>query len=199
MASQHNLMSCQLYGRVDWVTDNGKELGMFMKGTNDSTLRCVVKGPETEKMLANHLVQKGMMLSAAGLLDARCFRRADGTHTAELLCEASRLVVDEPYEGRLRGSVYANIKGIVHAWEDARSLIRTFVKPAGNGPDVLVSLALSNWLSRMTPESKARFLGALRKGRGFTATGQAEVGTFVAREGHRPVLQLAPSHFQLQT
>lgn len=196
-----NVLSGQVYGKVDWVTSDGREFGMFLRTSERDSTRCVMRGPEVERMLANGIVQKGMMATAYGDLSARCLKRhSDGTDMVEVLCGALRVVAESTIEGRLRGSLYANLKGVVMFWDPKTYQLKTFLNPEPGRPEhVTCSVHVKAWLAAMPPESRERFIASLRSGREFTTSARVEASTYVNKGGVRvPTLMLLPTDFKLQ-
>jgi len=200
--SRMNVLSGQINGRVDWVTADGREIGMFVKTSDRAASRCVLAGPEAERMVANNLVQKGMMVTAHGSFHARCFqRRDDGTDTGELVCTAQRVVAEAPREGRLKSAIYANLKGVAMYWNPETMQLKTFFNytEPGMPSQVSCSLIMRNWLATLSPDGRARFMDSMRSGREFVTAALAEVSCYRTREGVlAPSLMLLPTDFRLQ-
>ncbi len=197
-----NVLSCQVYGKVDWVNLDEREVGMFLRISERETTRCVLRGPEVERMLANSLLQKGMMATAHGALSARCMKRNDdGSWMAEVLCTASRIAAEPAREGRLRGSIYANVKGVVLVWDANTLQLKTFLNPGENGctEKTTVSLHMKPWVDGMSTDGQERFKAMMRPGREFTASAIVEVSCYRTRDGEQvPLLLLLPTDFRLQ-
>lgn len=197
-----NVLSCQVYGKLDWVNMGEREVGMFVKTSDRESTRCVLRGPEVERMLANGLLQKGMMVTAHGVLSARCMKRMDdGAWMSEVLCDASRIAAEPAREGRLRGSIYANVKGVVLHWDPNTLQLKTFLNPGELGckEKATVSLHMTPWVNGMSAEGKERFKAMMKTGREFTASAIVEVSCYRSREGEQvPLLLLLPTDFRLQ-
>lgn len=200
--SRVNVLSGQVYGKVDWVTTDGREFGMFLRTSERLSTRCVMRGPEVERMLSNGIVQKGMMVTAHGEMTARCLQRKDdGTYMAEVIIEAARVVAEAPREGRLRGAIYANLKGVAMHWDPTTLQLKTFFNYNKPGlPERLTcSLHMKAWLDGMTDDGQARFRATMKTGREFVASALVEVTHYKSKEGvYVPTLLLLPTDFKLQ-
>ncbi|MBK3780134.1 hypothetical protein G3A43_07675 [Paraburkholderia aspalathi] len=200
--SRLSVLSGQIFGKVDWVTADGREIGMFLKTSDREASRCVLAGPDVERMVANNIVQKGMMVTAHGEFHARSFtRRDDGKDVGEVVCTAQRLVAEAPREGRLRGAIYANMKGVVMHWDANTLQLKTFFNytEPGKPKQVTCSIHMRNWLAGMTPDGQQHFKDAMRVGREFVTAALLEVSCYRNREGVVvPALMLLPTDFKLQ-
>lgn len=196
-----NVLSGQVYGTVDWVTTDGREFGMFMKTSERPAFRCVLRGSEVERMLANNTVQKGMVVTAFGEFFARCLiRQSDNTPMPELVCEAARVVPEPPAQARFRGSVGAFLKGVVMHWDPATLQLKTFFnyKQPGMPERVTCSIHMKSWVDGMTPEGLQSFKASIRNGRVFTTAAMVEISSYRSKEGLLvPILQLLPTNFAL--
>ncbi len=200
--SRVNVLSGQVYGKVDWVTSDGREFGMYLRSSEREATRCVLHGPEVERMLSNGVVQKGMMVTAYGEFSARCQKRHDdGTWMAEVLCNPSRVVAETSREGRLRGAIYANLKGVVMHW-DAESLqLKTYFnpEPGVRTERLTCSVHMKSWTAGMTAEGKERFKATMRTGREFTVSALVETSCYRSKTGEQIAsLMLLPTDFRLQ-
>lgn len=197
-----NVLSGQVYGKLDWVTSDGREVGMFLKTSERVTTRVVLRGPEVERMLANGLLQKGMMVTGHGDMSARCMQRKDdGSWMAEVLCDASRIAAETAREGRTRGAIYANLKGVALHWDSNTMQLKTFMNPGDQGrrEKFTISLHMVPWINGMTADGQERFKAMMRTGREFTASAIVEVNCYRTREGEQvPLLLLLPTDFRLQ-
>jgi len=197
-----SLLSGQVYGKVDWITADGRELGMFLRTSEREATRCVVRGPEVEAMLSNRIVQKGMMVTAFGEFSARTVKRTDdGTYMTELLCTAMKVVAEAPREMRLRGSIHANLKGVVMFWDAERTQLKTFLNAGDRGrtEQVTCNVYLGAWMKGLTPEGKEKLSAAIRKGREYTLSALTEVSHYRDNKGDLiPVIALLPLDFRLQ-
>jgi len=200
--SRVNVLSGQVYGKVDWVTADGREFGMFLRSSEREVTRCVLHGPEVERMLANGIVQKGMMFTAHGDFSARCQKRNDdGTWMAEVLCNPTRVVAETSREGRIRGAIYANLKGVAMHWDSATLQLKTYFNPeVGVRTDRLTcSIHMKPWLAGMTPEGQERFKAAMRVGREFTVAALVEASCYRTKVGDTVAsLLLLATDFRLQ-
>jgi hypothetical protein len=199
--SRLSVLSGQVFGKVDWVTADGKELGMFIKTSDRDSNRVVLQGPEVEQMVKNNLVQKGMMVTAHGEYRARVFtRKADNTHTAELLCIAQRVVAEPPRENRMRGVIYSLLKSVVMYWDPRALQLKTYFNydEPGVASQVTCSLSLQSWLGELAPESRERFVAAMRAGREFVASNVTELSVYESQGQLVPMLKLLPTDFKLQ-
>lgn len=200
--SRVNVLSGQVYGKVDWVTADGREFGMFLRSSERDATRCVMQGPEVERMLANGVVQKGMMVTAYGEFSARCQKRNDdGTWMAEVLCNPTRVVAETAREGRIRGAIYANLKGVAMHWDVNTLQLKTYFNPEeGVRTDRLTcSIHMKPWLAGMTPEGQERFKAAMRVGREFTVAALVEASCYRTKAGETVAsLLLLPTDFRLQ-
>lgn len=197
-----NVLSCQVYGKLDWVNMGEREVGMFLKTSERDTTRCVIRGPEVERMLNDGLLQKGMMVTAHGPLSARCMKRIDdGSWMAEVLCSATRICAEPARDGRLKGSIYANVKAVALYWDVNTLQLKTFMNPGefDCSEKSTVSFHMTPWLKGMSPEGQARFKDSMRTGREFTASCIVEVSSYPSRGGEQiPLLMLLPTDFRLQ-
>ncbi len=201
--SRLNVLSGQVHGKVDWVTSDGREFGMFLRSSADrDATRLVLNGPEVERMLANGIVQKGMQVTAYGELSARCQKRNDdGTWMAEVLCGATRVVAETAREGRLRGSIHANLKGVAMYWDAASMQLKTYFNaaPGASTGGMTCSVHMKMWLAGMSEASKEKFLATMRVGREFTVSALVETSCYRTRTGETvPSLMLLPTDFRLQ-
>lgn len=197
-----NVLSGQVHGKLDWVNMGEREAGMFLKTSDRDTTRCVLRGPELESMLSNGLLQKGMMVTAYGGLSARCVQRMDdGSWMNEVLVDAARIVAEPARETRSRGSVYANIKGVVHHWDENTLQMKTFLNPGEHGikEKATISLHMKPWIGGMSEDGRASFKKMLGRGREFTASALVEASSYRSREGEQvALLMLLPVDFRLQ-
>lgn len=200
--SRINVLSGQVYGKVDWVTADGREFGMFLRSSDREATRCVLHGPEVERMLANGIVQKGMMVTAYGEFSARCQKRNDdGTWMAEVLCNPTRVVAETGRDARLRGAIYANLKAVAMHWDAETLQLKTYFNPEpGVRTDRLTcSIHMRSWLGGMSAEGKERFKATMRVGREFTVSALVETTTYRTRDGEQVAsLLLLPTDFRLQ-
>lgn len=200
--SRLNVLSCQVHGTVDWITQDGREFGMYLRGSSNESARCVVRGREAERLIASGVVQKGMLATAFGELSARCMQRHDnGLWMAETLCTAARLVVETPRESRIRGAMNANLKGVVMHWDPNTLQLKTFFNPTPNGSQerFTCSLHMRPWVGGMSPEGQERFKAMMRTGREFTMSALVEASCYKNKEGEQVAsLLLLPTDFRLQ-
>lgn len=201
--SRVNVLSGQVHGTVDWISADGRELGMFLRSSPEKeTMRCVCYGPEVERMIANKLVQKGMLATAFGEMTGRLFRRKDNDAVvAEAMCNATKLVIETSRTGRARGALYANLKGVAMHWDDRTCLLRTYFNedetPGGNS--VTCSIQLKSWVSGLREEARTRFMESLKPGREFTTAALLEPSSYKKKTGEVTVaLMLLPTDFRLQ-
>jgi len=198
-----NVLSGQVYGKVDWVSQNKREVGMYIHSSSGKTTRCVVTGPEMHGRLANNVLAKGMMLTAFGEVYARTFhRKENNTYEGELVCLASRIIPeDASREGRVRGSIACTLKGVVMYWNPALMQVKSFLnfKEEGLPSQMTCSLYLGNWIKAMPEQTRTNFLSSLRAGREYNAMCMAEAAVYRSREGSLvPCLHMLPVDFRLQ-
>lgn len=198
-----SVLSGQVYGNVDWVTADGREFGMYLRTSPQTTTRCVMRGPEVERMLANGMVQKGMTVTAYGELTGRCLtRHGNGEQMPEIIVEADKVIAeDASREGRLRGAIYANMKGVAMHWDASKLQLKTFFNyTQPDRPERLTcSLHMKSWLDGMSDDGKARFLANMRSGREFVASALVEASFYKSSAGLIvPTLLLLPTDFKLQ-
>lgn len=205
MRGKLNVLSGQAFGKVDWVTQDGRELGMFLKLSTRDRTRVVLRGKEVERVIGNHLVQKGQMVTAHGELSARCMQRKDdASWMSEVLLTASKVHVEKPdqeKEVRLGGSLYANLKGVILHWDPKTMQLKTFLNKTdpGRTEQVTVSMHMTPWINGMSAEKREKFMDSLKSGREFTTSACTEVDSYQPRNGERtPVLLLLPTDFRLQ-
>lgn len=199
-----NVLSGQAHGMVDWITSDHREMGMFLRTSGDrESTRCVLHGPEVERLLSNGIVQKGMLVTAHGAMSARCQRRHDdGTWMAEMLCKADRIVAETATEGRMRGSLHVNLKAVVMYWDASTLLMKTYFNPEpnGQGERITCSVHLRAWLSGMSDTGRARFLSMVRVGREFTLSSLVQLSCYRTKTGDTvPSMMLLPTDFRLQS
>ena len=198
-----SIMSGQVYGKVDWITADGREIGMFLRTSEREPTRCVVRGPEVEALIANRIVQKGMMITAFGEFSARVETRHDnGSLMPELLVTAAKVVAEAPREQRLRGSIHVSLKGVVMYWDTTRSQIKTFLNAGelGRTEQVTCNVYLGAWMQGLTPEGRERLSAAIVKGREYTLAALTEVSFYRDKHSNKPIpsLMLLPLDFKLQ-
>lgn len=198
-----SVLSGQVYGKVDWITADGREIGMFLRTSEREPTRCVVRGPEVEALIANRIVQKGMMVTAFGEFSGRVETRHDnGSLMPELLCTAAKVVAEAPREMRLRGSVHVNLKGVVMYWDASRNQIKTFLNAGelGRTEQVTCNVYLGAWMQGLTPEGRERLSASIVKGREYTLAALTEVSYYRDTKSNNPVpaLMLLPLDFKLQ-
>jgi hypothetical protein len=200
--SRVNVLSGQVYGKVDWVTSDGREFGMFLRSSEREATRCVMHGPEVERMLSNGIVQKGMMVTAYGEFSARCQQRHDdNTWMAEVLCNPNRVVAETGREARIRGAIYANLKAVVMHWDADTGQLKTYFnpEPGGRTEKLTVSVHMKAWLAGMSADGQERFKAMMRVGREFTVSALVEASTYRTRAGEQVAsLLLLPTDFRLQ-
>lgn len=199
-----NVLSGQVHGMVDWITSDHRELGMFLRTTPDrESTRCVLRGPEVERLLSNGAIQKGMLVTAHGAMSARCQRRHDdGSWMAEMLCQADRVVAESAVEGRMRGSLHVNLKGVVMYWEPSTLQMKTYFNPEPGVQEdkVTCSVHLRSWLVGMSESSRERFLSMVRVGREFTLSSLVQLTCYRTKTGDTvPSMMLLPTDFKLQS
>lgn len=198
-----NVLSGQVYGKVDWVTHNKREIGMFIYGTGARTTRCIVTGEDVETLLQNNLLLKGMMVTAHGEFYGRVFHRKENdSYEGELACQASRIVTESAARtNRVCGSVYVTLKGVVMHWDAQYMLLKTFFnyQEDGRPEQVTCSLALGPYCKSMPEAVRGKFLSSIRAGREFTASCLVDATTYVNRDQKAvPVMQMLPLDFKLQ-
>ncbi|KVP96568.1 hypothetical protein WJ96_04905 [Burkholderia ubonensis] len=175
---------------------------MFLRSSEREATRCVLHGPEVERMLANGIVQKGMMVTAHGEFSARCQKRNDdGTWMAEVLCNPTRVVAETGREGRLRGAIYANLKAVAMHWDADTLQLKTYFnpEPGGRTERLTCSIHMKAWLAGMSDAGKERFKETMRVGREFTVSALVETSCYRTRTGEQVAsLLLLPTDFRLQ-
>lgn len=198
---RYSMLSGQVHGKVDWITANGKEAGLFLRTSQRDATRCVIRGPEIEQLIANNVLQKGMMLTAHGEISARTFRRAGGEVVPEILCSVSRVLAESQLEHRMRGSLHVTLKGVVMHWDPSRTQIKTFLNKGelGRTEQITCNVYLGNWFQGLTPESRSNLTQSICKGREFTLAALAEVTYYeTAAAGITPVISMLPLDFKMQ-
>lgn len=205
-AARKNVIAGMIHGKVDWVSQQDNEIGLYLRPQDreaaKAPVRCVIRGPEVAKVLANRLVSKGMTLTAHGEFTARAFRRKDdNSPMGELVCKAARIFAETTLDGRFRGSIYATLKGVVMNWDPNYQQVKTFFNAGEDGREdtFTVSLSLRAWIAGMSQDSRARFLDSMRKGREFTTTCLVDVGCYQTKSNVLTAsLLLLPTDFRLQ-
>lgn len=199
-----NVLSGQVHGMVDWITSDHRELGMFLRtGAERESTRCVLHGPEVERLLSNGVVQKGMLATAHGSMSARCQRRHDdGSWMVEALCRADRIVAEPAKEGRIGGSVHVNLKGVVMFWDASTHQLKTYFNPEPGVQEerVTCSIHMKPWLAGMSEVGRSRLLSMMRVGREFTTSSLLQLNSYRTKTGDTvPSMMLLPTDFRLQS
>lgn len=205
--ARKNVLAGMIHGKVDWISQKDGEIGMYLRpqdrDASKAPTRCVMRGPEVGKMLANRLVEKGMTLTAHGEFSARAFlRNDDGSPMGELVCTAARLFAETTLDGRFRGSIYATLKGVVMNWDPNFLQVKSYFNAGEDGrtEQFTVSLALKSWLDGMSQDGRQRFLSSMKKGREFTSASLVDVSCYKSNAGVlTPSLMLLPTDFRLQS
>lgn len=196
MMARQNSISGMIYGVVDWVTDDKRELGMYLRSSERQT-QYVLHGAEVERMLANGAVKKGQEVTASGIFSARSTQKK-GTLVAEVTCAASNLVVESPREHRPQGVASVNMKGVALYWDPVTMMLKTFFNYSAT-ERVACSIHMRPWVDGLRPESREVFKTSLHKGKEFTLSASVEADRYVSKEGLEvPVLRLLPFTFRLQ-
>lgn len=198
-----SVLSGQVHGKVDWITADGREIGMFLRTSERDPTRCVVRGPEVEALIANRVLQKGMMVTAFGEFSARVETRHDnGSLMPELLCTAAKVVAEAPREQRIRGSIHVNLKGVVMYWDATRNQIKTFLNAGelGRTEQVTCNVYLGAWMQGLNAEGRERLTAAIVKGREYTLAAMTEITYYREKTTNVPIpsLMLLPLDFKLQ-
>lgn len=201
--SRLSVLTGQFYGKLDWVSNNAPEVGMYIRTSRNTSTRCVLRGPTVETMLTKGLAREGMMATASGTVFARCINRKmnNGDVNSEVVCDTDRLVTEDSTPVRVRGSIHANLKGVLMYWNAETYHAKTFFnfEIPGKPEKLVCSIFLGNWVDSMGPVSRGRFLAAMRVGREFTLSGVAESRGYADRNGSDvPVLSILPLDFKLQ-
>jgi len=198
-----NVLSGQVYGKVDWISQDKREVGMYIHSSSGKTTRCIVLGSEIQGLLANNMLTKGSMLTAFGEIYGRVFhRKRNDTQEGELVCCASRIVPEVvPIHNRVRGSIACTLKGVIMYWNPAQMQLKSFLNyeeetmPA----QLTCSIYLRHWINSMADQSRANFLASLRNGREYTAVCFTEAGVYQGKDGKPvPCLHMLPMDFRLQ-
>lgn len=184
-------------GTVDWVTQDGKEIGLFIQGTTRQT-RCVVRGPSVERLVEKQLLSKGQGVSASGMLTARC-ARINGADVTEAVCDADWVRTRDRLQ-RVQSVLYATARGVVMYWDEKTLQLKTFLNytEPGMPKQLTCSVFMNNWFAGLQPDKRETLKAAIRKGREFVAPSKVETSQYVsATNGLVPVLQLLPVDFRL--
>ena len=201
--SRVSVLTGQLYGKLDWVSNDTREVGMFIRTSGNTSTRCVLRGETVENMLKTGHVREGMMATGSGSVYARCLSRraSNGTVQSELVCDIDRLIAEDSTPVRVRGSIYANLKGVVMYWNAETGQAKTFFNfdVPGKPEKLACSIYLKHWVAGMGHVGRSRFLAAMRVGREFTLSGVVETQGYADRNGNGvPVLSILPLDFKLQ-
>lgn len=88
----------------------------------------------------------------------------DGSWMAEVLCSATRICAEPARDGRLKGSIYANVKAVALYWDVNTLQLKTFMNPGefDCSEKSTVSFHMTPWLKGMSPEGQARFKDSMR-------------------------------------
>jgi hypothetical protein len=196
--SKSTVISGQVFGAVDWVTDDNRELGMFLRASGRQT-RCVLNGPAVEQFIANSQVKKGSVVTGYGDLHARVIKRG-GKLEPELIVEALRLDVEAQRDSRPRGAIYAQLKSVVMFWDEKTYQMKSFLnsKMPGRVERLACSLYMNNWIAGMPDVQREIFVSSLRVGREYTAAANVEADCYSSQGVDVPVLRLLPTDFKLQ-
>ena len=201
--SRVSVLTGQLYGKLDWVSNNAPEVGMYIRTSGNVSTRCILRGDTVENMLKTGLMREGMMATGSGVIHARCINRkiSNGALQAEVVCDIDHLVAEDSTPVRVRGSIHASLKGVVMYWNPETGQAKTFFNfdTPGRPEKLVCSIYLRHWVGGMSNISRGRFLAAMRVGREFTLAGVVEVQGYADRNGTDvPVLSILPLDFKLQ-
>lgn len=205
MKNAISLIRGQIYGKVDWVSDDRREVGLYIRSNNTKTTRCVIVGKVVQDMLSSPgALEAGMMVTVNGTISCRCTNsKAPSSEAlrAELVCIAESVAAESSFPIRVRGSIHVLMKGVVMHWEPSVCAMKTFLNFENEVylPKKLVtSIALRNWVAGMGSRS-AKFMKSMRTGREYTLAGLADASVYKDRDGNIvPVIQVLPVDFRLQ-
>jgi hypothetical protein len=197
------MVSGQVYGRIDWVTSNKKEVGMFLRSFNHKQTRCILVGPVIEQLASCGALMKGMLINAHGEFFARHFvRRETNEPEGELVCHAAGIASEPMRHGRLAGAIHAVLKGRVDYWDPRFHQIKTYlgVTPQSKTTnDFTCVVALDGLARRMPVESLEKTIQSLAEGKEFITSCLVQAYAYTDSRGrHVPALRLLPSNFTLQ-
>lgn len=199
--AKSTVVTGQVFGTVDWVTDDNRELGMFVRSTGKQT-RCVLHGPIVERFIANNSVRKGCVVTGIGDLHARVTKRS-ATPAVEVMLEAYKLHVEEPRDAkqtRPKGSIHASMKSVAMYWNGQTLQLKSFLnsQEEGRAERVVCSVFMQSWVDCMPPEARQNFVTSLHVGREYSAACNVEASYYGDPGKEVPVLQLLPTDFKLQ-
>lgn len=197
MADNNILLTGTVDGTVDWVTQDGQEIGLFIQGQARQT-RCVVRGPSVARLVSQQHLSKGQGVSASGRLAARC-ARINGAEVAEAVCDADWVLTRERVQ-RVQGVLYATLRGVVMYWDERTLQLKTFLNytEPGMPKQVTCSVFMNKWLAGLQPDKRETLKAAIRKGREFMAPSKVATDQYASTSnGLVPVLQLLPMDFHL--
>ncbi|GBG14559.1 methionine synthase [Novimethylophilus kurashikiensis] len=189
----------QVFGTVDWVTDDKREIGMFIRTSGRQT-RCILQGPVVEQFIANNQVAKGNLVTSFGDLNARVMKRASSKLEPELLLNAFKLDIEPPRTIRPRGALYAQLKSVVMYWEEKTLHMKSFLnsRDAGHADCVTCSVFMKSWVDGIEEEGRTSFVSNIAVGKEYTAMCNVETDVYVSNGKEVPVLRLLPTDFKLQ-
>lgn len=191
----------QISGTVDWVTSDGREVGIFLKqGMVSGQVRCVLVGSEVERKVSNGLIAKGREFVAGGEINARVRRGADGNLVSELVCIARAFEMDEARSMRSASYGHTMFKGVVMHWGAETKQLKSFINSTtpGAAPKLTLTTSLTKWLKTMTPEQGLALLAKIGVGREFAASGTVQPGYYLDKAGALvPTLTLYAGDVQL--
>lgn len=194
------LISVQAFGKVDWITPDLKEAGLFLRDNKGNNIRCIIAGDEISELAEKGLLLKGCFITAYGELSGRSFHRKNAPNPeGEVVCIANKVVVEPVANGRVRGAVYANVKGVAKIWDSKDVILKTFIKSFGTKEAELpVSIFMNTWVNQLA-DGKLLFLKSLAVGREFTCSGSVSVSAFKDKNQEiRTSIQITPLDFRLQ-
>lgn len=199
-----SLIQGQIYGKVDWVSSDRREAGLYIRTNDSKTTRCVLVGPLVQDMLATHgVLEPGLMVTVIGLLSSRCANPKAAPSEAlraEMVCVAEKVTAERSFPVRVRGSIHVLMKGVIMHWEPNVCGVKTFLNTENDvylPKKLVISIALRTWVAGL--QNTDRFMKAMRSGREYTLAGLADASVYRASDGCIvPIVQVLPVDFKLQ-
>lgn len=192
----------QVYGQIVHVDTQNNEIVLFIKKSDNETLRCCVVGPVVKKLIEEKKLSTRNTVSASGEYYVRSRGLANALDV-ELVLTAHYMRAEPKPVVRVRGSCHINMKGVVMYWDTKTYQMKTFAnysKP-GMPPKMVASIFMRHWVDNMSEGGRHRFIESMKKpGREFTVTGTTKISAYKDKNGVVvPVLLVLPLDFCLQS
>lgn len=186
-------------GTVDWISDDQREAGLYLKSVSGVQSRCVLVGPEVEKLTTNGKLKTGHCVTGFGELSARkVFFKGD--EVAELVCYPLDVIVEPPGYGHSSNHAQALLKGPMMHWCAKMMQAKIFINrdDCADRPSKLTILPqLTNWMRLKDPAAKANLIQVMQAGRQISVAGQAYVHSFPGASGLQLAIKIEASDCRL--